>query len=148
MITMWLITLAYPVATPFTARLEFFASTHRTPLAWLVPLILSVLFLSAQTAISAISAQKHVKKTRQWIRTIRYLRTYFLQLLSFIINNLKNKKPYPTDFPRTHSRTFSKVRRNPFLVPFSRRDNCSYSEWLKKLLPWVRGGARRAEGYI
>ena len=28
---------------------------------------------------------------------------------------------------RTYSQTFSKVRRNSFPVPFSRRDNCSYS---------------------
>jgi len=46
--------------------------------------------------------------------------------LSLIINGLKNKPPSSTDFLRTFSHTFSKVRRNPFSAPFSLKINAAF----------------------
>ena len=54
------------------------------------------------------------------------MRTYFSTVTSFVINDLKNKAPHPTDFLRTDSQKVSNVRRNPFQHPFSLKINTPF----------------------
>ena len=69
---------------------------------------LSLVAVFSMLAISAKTAQIDPKLRSRTIRTIRNMRTYFSEALSFIINDLKNKDPHLTDFLRTHFQTPSK----------------------------------------